>query len=174
MKKHVAETAAINVTNRVIRLKYQKLNHQRIPMYELPARLQEIVEEFSWVEGQDKLELLLEYSEQMPPLPDWLDKETNMEQVHECMTPVFVHAESNNNGLHFYFDVPPESPTVRGFAAILGQGLAGATPETVLNIPGNFYQQMGLHKVLSTQRLNGLGAILAYLKRLATQKLNPN
>lgn len=137
----------------------------------IPPRLQEIVEEFGEAEGQDKLELLLEYSEKMPPLPDWLDKDTNMEQVHECMTPVFVHAERENGGMVFYFDVPPESPTVRGYAAILGDGLHGATPEQIVNLPGDFFQAMGLHKVLSPQRLRGISAILAYLKRLARGQL---
>ena len=40
----------------------------------VPPRLQEIMDEFSWLEGREKLELLLEYSEKMPPLPDWLNK----------------------------------------------------------------------------------------------------
>jgi cysteine desulfuration protein SufE len=143
-------------------------------MPELPAQLQEIVEDFSFCEGQEKLELLLEYSERMSALPDWLDKNNNMDLVHECMTPVFVHAELENGGLTFYFDVPPESPTVRGFATILGEGLNGATPEQVLNIPGNFHHQMGLQTVLTSQRLNGMQAILAYLKRLAANHLkNP-
>ena len=137
----------------------------------IPPRLQEIVEEFGLCEGQEKLELLLEYSEQMPPLPDWLDRETNMDQVHECMTPVFVHAEKKDGGMYFYFDIPPESPTVRGFASILAAGLNGATPEQVLSIPPTFFQQMGLNSVLTTQRLNGLHAILAYLKRLASQQI---
>lgn len=136
----------------------------------IPPRLAEIIEEFGWLEGQEKLELLLEYSERMEPLPDWLDKTTNMDQIHECMTPVFVHAETKNGGMQFYFDVPPESPTVRGYAAILGEGLQGATPEEVLDVPPTFYQLMGLHKVLSMQRLNGITAILAYLKRLAEQE----
>lgn len=138
---------------------------------ELPERLKEIIDEFSWYEGKEKLELLLEYSERMPPLPERLNRETDMEQVHECMTPVFVHAEKENGGMHFYFDVPPESPTVRGYATILGEGLDGTTPEQVIAVPGNFYIDMGLHKVLTTQRLNGIGAILAYLKRLATQEI---
>ena len=138
----------------------------------LPAPLQEIVDEFGWCEGQEKLELLLEYSEKMPPLPDWLDRDADMDQVHECMTPVFVHAEVENGGMIFYFDVPPESPTVRGYAAILGRGLKGAAPQDILNVPGNFFHKMGLHTVLSTQRLNGLHAILAYLKRLAAQQLS--
>jgi cysteine desulfuration protein SufE len=137
----------------------------------IPPRLQEIVEEFGEVEGQEKLELLLEYSEKMPPLPEWLNKDTNMEQVHECMTPVFVHAEQENGGMHFYFDVPPESPTVRGYAAILGEGLRGVPPEQVVGIPTDFYLQMGLHKVLSQQRLRGITALLAYLKRLAREKM---
>ena len=137
----------------------------------IPPRLQQIVEEFSWCEGQEKLELLLEYAEKMPPLPDWLNKDTHMEQVHECMTPVFVHAEVVDGGMNFYFDVPPESPTVRGYAAILGEGLRGATPAEVIQLPANFYQQMGLQNVLTSQRLNGIQAILAYLKRLASERL---
>ena len=140
----------------------------------IPPRLQEIVEEFGEAEGQDKLELLLEYSEKMPPLPDWLNKDTDMEQVHECMTPVFVHAERENGGMVFYFDVPPESPTVRGYAAILGEGLRGASPKQIVDLPGDFFQAMGLHKVLSPQRLRGISAILAYLKRLARGQLQGN
>jgi cysteine desulfuration protein SufE len=140
----------------------------------LPPRLQEIVAEFGEAEGQEKLELLLEYSEKMPPLPDWLNKETNMEQVHECMTPVFVHADRENGGMVFYFDVPPESPTVRGYAAILGEGLHGVPPEQVVNIPTDFYLAMGLHKILSQQRLRGITALLAYLKRLAREQLQRN
>ena len=137
----------------------------------IPARLQEIVEEFSWCEGQEKLELLLEYSEKMPPLPEWLDRDTNMEQVYECMTPVFVHAEIEDGGMVFYFDIPPQSPTVRGYAAILSEGLRGATPEQVANLPPNFYREMDLEKVLTAQRVRGIDAILAYLKRLARERL---
>jgi cysteine desulfuration protein SufE len=138
----------------------------------IPPRLGEIIEEFNLCEGREKLELLLEYSERMPPLPEWLDRETNMDQVHECMTPVFVHAETDGGKMRFYFDIPPESPTVRGYAAILGEGLEGANPEEIIGVPNNFVQEMGLHQVLTVQRLNGIHAILAYLKQLATTALD--
>jgi cysteine desulfuration protein SufE len=50
--------------------------------------------------------------------------------------------------------------------------LNGATPEQVLGVPADFYQAMGLDQVLTQQRLNGISAILAYMKRLAlTHKL---
>ena len=135
---------------------------------ETPARLKEIIEDFQLSEGREKLELLLQYADQMPALPDWLKHDrSKMEFVPECMTPVYVHAEIEGGRMTFYFDVPDESPTVRGYAALMGEGLSGATPEQVLSVPGDFYLQMGLDKVLSHQRLNGITAILAHMKRLA-------
>jgi len=138
----------------------------------MPPRLQEIVEDFKLAEGAEKLELLLEYARKMPPLPQWLHgHRDSMEQVHECMTPVFVFAENQNNHLIFHFDVPEESPTIRGYAALLSEGVQDRTPEEVLRIPGDFYQEMGLDEVLSPRRLQGAHTILAYMKRLATKEL---
>jgi cysteine desulfuration protein SufE len=139
---------------------------------EMPGRLKEIIEDFQLCEGREKLELLLQFAEQMPPLPERLQQDrSHMEFVPECMTPVYVQAETQEGRMAFYFDVPDESPTVRGYAALMGDGLRGATPEQVLGVPGDFYLQMGLDKVLSHQRLNGISAILAHMKRLALQAL---
>lgn len=138
----------------------------------LPQRLQEIVEEFALCEGREKIELLLEYAERLPNLPDHLrDERDDMELVEECMTPVYVKAESREGRLSFFFDVPPESPTVRGFAAIMAEGVEGSTPEAVLAIPNDFFFAMGLESVLTMQRLNGMSAILAHMKRLASQEV---
>lgn len=139
-------------------------------MSDLPERLQEIVEDFRLCVGQEKLEYLLEFAEKLPPLPDWLEeKRDNLDQVHECMTPVFMYAQKENGRLHFHFDIPPESPTVRGFAAVLQEGLSDTTPAQITAVPNEFYLQMGLHNVLSGQRLNGMAAILAHMKTLAQQ-----
>jgi len=137
-------------------------------MSDLPERLQEIVDDFNYCAGQEKLEYLLEFAEKLPPLPDWLDeKRSEFDEVHECMTPVFMYAQKENGRLHYYFDIPPESPTVRGFAAILQEGLDNTTPAEITAVPPEFYLQMGLQNVLSGQRLNGIGAILAHMKTLA-------
>jgi cysteine desulfuration protein SufE len=139
---------------------------------EMPVRLKEIIEDFQLSEGREKLELLLEFAEQMPELPERLRQNRDqMEFVPECMTPVYVRAEIQAGRMAFYFDVPDESPTVRGYAALMAEGLRGSTPEQVLSIPGDFYQQMGLDQVLSHQRLNGIIAILAHMKRLALEAI---
>lgn len=140
-------------------------------MTKLPDKLQEIVEDFSVLEGQEKLEYLLELAEQLPPLPEWLvARRDEMDVVHECMTSVFLHVEKDDDGrLTFYIDVPPESPTVRGYGTILMEGLNGSTEEEVMAVPTEFYLQMGLQQVLSGQRLTGIGAILAHMKRLVSE-----
>jgi len=138
----------------------------------LPTRLQAIVEEFQDAEGREKLDLLLEYAESLPPLPDWLAEQHNdMDQVHECMTPVFVYAEQNDGRMQFYFDVPPESPTVRGYAALMADGLNGVTPDEIMTVPGDFFNAMGLQQVITFQRIKGISAILAHMKRLAVETM---
>jgi cysteine desulfuration protein SufE len=137
----------------------------------IPDQLQAIIEQFQDSDRQEKLELLLEFSDRLPPLPEQYREHVGMEQVHECMSPVFVVAERAGDGVVFHFDVPPEAPTTRGYASLLAAGLNGLTPEAVLAVPGDFFQTMGLHEVLSPQRLNGITAMLAYVKRQALQIL---
>ncbi len=138
----------------------------------VPGQLARIIEDFELAEGREKLDLLMEYAERMPPLPEWvIQKRAEMDEVPECMTPVSVLAENRQGKMRFYFDVPRESPTVRGFAAMISEGLQDLTPEQILQVPNDFYQQMGLDQVLTQQRLNGISAILAHMKKLAVEEL---
>lgn len=132
----------------------------------LPTRLTEIIDEFKDSDRQEKLELLLEFADKLPALPERLLAQRDaMERVHECMTPVFLQTELHDGGVIFHFDIPPESPTTRGYAALLAEGLRGEPPQAVIAVPGDFFTAMGLQQILSPQRLNGITAILAYMKR---------
>jgi cysteine desulfuration protein SufE len=54
---------------------------------------------------------------------------------------------------------------------VIMEGLNETTPEEILAIPAEFYLQMGLQDVLTAQRLNGMAAILAHVKRRAAEAL---
>jgi cysteine desulfuration protein SufE len=140
----------------------------------LPEKLQEIVEDFSWASREEKVEMLIQYAESLPPLPDWLQGERDkMDPVPECMTPVFLFAEKDaDGGLHFHFDIPPQSPTVQGLASILANGLDGAQPEEVLAVPGDFYRDMKLEEAISYQRLTGFQGVLAHMKQAAVKLMD--
>lgn len=139
----------------------------------LPKKLQEIVDDFSWASRQEKIEMLVQYAESLPPLPERLQSERDkMEPVPECMTPVFLFGEKDENGgIQFYFDIPPQSPTVQGLAAILANGLNGAKPEEILAVPADFYTEMNLQDSISYQRLNGFQGVLAHMKQVAVREM---
>lgn len=135
----------------------------------LPARLQRIVDLFASAPKDLRIQALLDYSRRVPPLPDSVDS-GSLEQVHECQTPFFLHTELDaDGGVRIYFECPPESPTVRGYAGILHEGLDGESPEAILAVPDDFYHGIGLEDVVTPQRLNGMGAIVRRLKRQVSQ-----
>src|SRR5512134_2527855 len=135
-----------------------------------PETLQEIIDMFDDAAPDERLDMLLEYARSMPDLPEELQSARDtMEQVHECQTPVFLLSKLQDGKVYYYLDVPPEAPTVRGFAGILYEGLNGAPPEAIVATPNDLYQQLGLHKVLSPLRLRGLTALLSRMKRNARE-----
>jgi len=139
----------------------------------LPEKLQEIVDDFASAAREEKVEMLIGYAESLPPLPEWLRGERDkMEPVPECMTPVFLFGEKGaDGGLIFHFDIPPQSPTVRGLAAILANGLNGCQPEEIIALPTDFYAPMNLQEAISYQRLNGFQGVLAHMKQVAVKSL---
>ena len=94
----------------------------------LNPRLQDIVDEFGAVPGKDKLQLLLEFSDELPPLPArYAEHRDLLEPVPECQSPLFLAVEVADDGTaHLFFDAPPEAPTTRGFASILQTGAGRA------------------------------------------------
>ena len=131
-----------------------------------PDKLQNVISTFKSAPKALRLQMLLEYSKKVPPLPESLEgRRDAMERVHECQTPFFVATEFPDDRVLFHFDAPPEAPTTRGFAGILSEGLSGLPAEDILDTPDDFYTQMGLGEVISPLRLRGMSAIMGRLKR---------
>jgi cysteine desulfuration protein SufE len=136
----------------------------------LPPALDEVVEDFAAVPTRDRLQLLLELGNELPALPERFTADhAAMEQVHECQSPLFLKVEVDGSAdqgkqVHLFFDAPKEAPTTRGFAGILHAGLDGASPETVLAVPDDFYVRLGLAELVSPLRLRGMAAMLARIK----------
>ena len=140
----------------------------------LPPKLQEIVEDIASMSREEKLETLIGYAESFPELPERFKEERDkMEAVPECMTPVFLIAEKlDDGGLIFHFDIPPQSPTVRGLASILASGLNGCKPEEILSVTSDFYMPMKLEEAVSGQRINGFRGVLAHMKQVAVKAMS--
>ncbi|WP_373202777.1 SufE family protein [Mycobacterium marinum] len=131
----------------------------------MPAPLAEVVSDFGEVQGQDKLALLLEFANELPPLPSDL-AEAAMEPVPECQSPLFLHVDAHDpDRVRLYFSAPAQAPTTRGFAAILAAGLDQQPASEILAVPEDFYSELGLADLISPLRLRGMSAMLARIKR---------
>ncbi|ADU47749.1 SufE family protein [Intrasporangium calvum] len=144
---------------------------------ELPGPLAEIADDFRSASNDLKLQLLLEFSDELPALPErYAGQLDRLERVDECQTPLFLVVEVEQSSaaaerrVHLFFDAPAESPTTRGFAGILHAGLDGLSPEEVLAVPDDAPMRFGLAEAVSPLRLRGMAAMLARIKRQVREK----
>lgn len=131
----------------------------------MPEKLQGIVTMFKSMPKAMRLQALLDYSKKLPEPPQqYLDHPEFMKPVPECTSPFFLVTERDGDAVKMHFKVPPEAPTVRGYAGILKEALDGESAETIRNVPDQFYMDMGLSELITPMRMRGMGAILMRLK----------
>ena len=138
----------------------------------MPDALADIRDEFLALTQSERLQLLLEFSNELPELPERYQNHPDLfERVVECQSPVFLFVEVDDDDVvHLFVTAPKESPTTRGFASILVQGLAGLTADEVLAVADDYPQTLGLTQAVSPLRLRGMGALLGRTKHQVTLK----
>ena len=132
----------------------------------VPEALDAIVRELRDCDRQERIELLLDLARGLPPVPDRLaELKDEAHRVHECQSPVFLFVETEGGRVRLFADVPVEAPTVRGFVAMLVEGLDGATSAEIDAVPPDLVDRAGMGEILGMQRLSGLHGVLRRLKR---------
>ena len=136
-------------------------------MPRLPEALADIRDEFLELDEPERLQLLLEFSKELPKVPErYRDRPEMYERVAECQSPVFIALEVDDAGIvTMHATAPAEAPTTRGFASILVQGITGLAADDVLAIPGDYPQSLGLTRAVSPLRLSGMTGMLARAQR---------
>ncbi|AVG23917.1 cysteine desulfuration protein SufE [Pontimonas salivibrio] len=131
----------------------------------LPQSLRAIQDDFLALGNADRLQLLLEFSDELPEVPEGMVPEDAWERVTECQSPVFIHVDSTKNEPVVYASAPAEAPTTRGFASILVQGFQGLTAEEIMAVPLDFPQSLGLEEAVSLLRLRGMAGMIWRIQR---------
>ncbi len=141
---------------------------------DLPETFEQIVDDFTAASTRERLDLLLEFSDELPELPErFVDARDSMERVDECQSPVFLTVEVSAHPdriVHLYVDAPLEAPTTRGFAGILHAGLDGLPAGDVLAVPDDAPMRLGLAEAVSPLRLRGMVGMLSRIKRQVRAK----
>lgn len=139
----------------------------------LPESLAAIRDEFLELPESDRLQLLLEFSHELPDVPARYEGHPELaERVAECQSPVYIILDVDAEGrVEMHATAPREAPTTRGFASILVQGITGLSPDAVLAIPDDFPQSIGLTRAVSPLRIAGMTGMLIRAKRQVRAKV---
>ncbi len=134
-------------------------------------KIDEIAAEFADLDERERLEMLLEFAENLPPLPERYraERDAGLHRIAECQTPVFVWTELRDGRVEIFADVAPEAPTVKGFVGILVDAFNGTSPEEVLATPPDLLKRLGLIQALGMVRMRGLSAIQHYVREQVRQ-----
>lgn len=140
------------------------------------TKLEKIIQQFQSLDEEFRLELLLDYSYKLPPLPAELEaaKNAGLNKVSECQTPVYLFTAIKNSKIEIFADVAPEAPTVKGVVSILVEGLNGENPEAAKQIPFDLLTKLGISRRIGMVRLQGLSAIIQRIKNEVTQAAAKN
>ena len=131
--------------------------------------LDRVIRRFQGADKQTRLELLLDYSRKLPPLPERFHaaRDQGLNRVAECQSPVFLFLEPEGTGVVLHADAPREAPTVRGFVSLLARSIEGAPPADVAALPSDLLDRLGLSEALGMTRMHGLTAMVGRIRRMA-------
>ena len=139
-------------------------------------KLNETIALFQSMDNEYRLQMLLDYADRLPPLPERFQSAAEIEahRLHECMTPVSMWVEIQDGKVNLFADAPRESPTVRGFISLLIDHFNGGKPEAVLQAPRDILQRSGLAGALGMRRIQGLTAMMQRIREAVARQMAKN
>ena len=128
---------------------------------------EEIVEDFEFLEDwEDRYRYVIEQGKAMPSLNDALKVPAT--KVDGCASQVWLHP--NIEGNLFYFEGDSDAVIVRGLIAVLRRLYNHLSLDEVLAIDAaGQLARLGLDEHLSSQRSNGVRAMIERIRLLAGQ-----
>ena len=132
-------------------------------------KINKIKEDFSFFDNwEDKYQYLIDLGKKLPDLED--NYKTEEYRVQGCtsnlwMVPKFIDGKINLSG-------SSDSVIVKGLFYLVYFAYNEETPETIINNPLSFFEEIGLSNLLGQSRSNGLNSLRKKIKSIATDLSN--
>lgn len=111
----------------------------------------------------DRYEFIIELGRKLPPYPtEWQDED---HRVRGCQSQVWLASEENNGKL--WFTGASDAAIVSGLVALVLRVFSGRGRAEILATPAKFLHDLGLIGALSTNRGNGVAAMVERIHAIA-------
>jgi cysteine desulfuration protein SufE len=134
-------------------------------------RAQQIVDEFSLFDDwMSRYEYLIELGDDIPLIDE--DQKTEDNYVHGCQSDVWIQSELDAQDEVLEFRGDSNAKITKGLAALIIRVLDEQPPAAVAEADFDFLDEIGLHDHLSSQRNNGLKAMIEEVRERARASRN--
>ena len=124
----------------------------------------EIIEQFEAFETwEERYKQIINIARELGDLDDEYKTEDN--KVRGCSSTVWLHA-SLKDGLVVY-EADSDAIIVRGLVSLIIRVYSNETPDDILAAAPDFIEELGLNQNLSSNRANGLSAMVKQVKAYA-------
>ena len=129
-------------------------------------RAQEIVDEFSlFSDWMGRYEYLIELGDDIPELGE--EHKTDENYIHGCQSDVWIRSEYDSDADVLHFQGDSNAKITKGLAALVIRVLDEQPPDAVAHASFDFLDDIGLQEHLSSQRNNGLQAMIEEVRQRA-------
>ncbi len=111
----------------------------------------------------DRYEFIIELGRKLPPYPSAWQDETH--RVQGCQSQVWLASETRGGKL--WFAGASDAAIVSGLVALVLRVFSGRDREEILSTPAKFLHDLGLIGALSTNRGNGVAAMVERIHAIA-------
>jgi cysteine desulfuration protein SufE len=128
--------------------------------------LQDILDEYEFLDSEDRYRLLIDLGKQLEPMPDAL--KTDATKVRGCSASVWVYPTAKDGGLHFLAD--SNAAITKGIVALILSAVQdkAAADVAVLDVSAALAPfELGKH--LSANRTQGIPNMIALIKETASR-----
>ncbi len=124
----------------------------------------ELIQDFELLESwEEKYDYLIELGQDLPDMDPDLKTEENL--VKGCQSSVWFYTHCEEG--HLFLEADSDSLIVKGLVALLTLVLSGQPASQYDQTDLSLFESLGFWRHLSSQRSNGLSAMIAHLKMAA-------
>ncbi len=125
---------------------------------------EEIIDEFSMFDDwMQRYEYMIDLGKSLPLINEAYKTDDYI--IKGCQSKVWVHAQMEDNKIHFTAD--SDAIITKGIIAILIRAFSGQSPQDIIDADTAFIDEIGLKEHLSPTRANGLVSMIKEIKLYA-------
>ncbi|MGB5077757.1 MAG: SufE family protein [Sphingorhabdus sp.] len=130
------------------------------------STLEDILEEYEFLDADDRYRLLIDLGRDLPPMPDALKTDATL--VRGCSANVWVYPVANGNTLAFMAD--SNAAITKGIIALVLKVVAGKSGAEILATPiEDVLSPFDLKNQLSSNRTQGIPNMIALIRDTAAR-----